>query len=66
MISPSEEKAIAENMSAIEKLTSEQQFLVRRTFAEGYRTQNWFLTVMTGLGFCCCFLMWEKVARRVE
>jgi hypothetical protein len=65
IISPSEARAIADNLSAIQTLTTEKQASVRRAFAEGYQAQNWFLTVMTGLGFCCCLLIWERAARRV-
>jgi hypothetical protein len=66
VISIPDMKAISENLSAIHALTIEQQVLVRKGFAKGYQVQNWFLIVMTSLGFCCCILMWEKAARRLQ
>ncbi|KAH8652684.1 drug resistance transporter EmrB/QacA subfamily [Tricladium varicosporioides] len=65
LITPAEAKAIAENLSAINRLTAAQQVSIRTAFAEGYNLQNIFLTAMTGLGVLTSLLLIEKRPRIV-
>jgi len=56
---------VGQSLSAITKLTSEQQRFVRETFGRGYARQMWVLLGFSGLVVASSFLMWERHPRRL-
>jgi hypothetical protein len=56
---------ISQSLSAIRKLTMEQQLFVRKTFAEGYNRQTRITVVFSAAVVLSCLLMVERRPRRL-
>lgn len=63
ILSPEQTTLLLDSLEAIRSLTPSEQYEVKKTFAEGYHSQNIFMTVMTGLGLISSLFLWERKPR---
>jgi hypothetical protein len=64
-LSPEQIARIADSLSELEKLSTEQQIFVRQSFAEGYNRQTRITLVFSVAVLLSCLLMMEKRPRRL-
>ncbi|KAJ4264444.1 hypothetical protein NW762_005644 [Fusarium torreyae] len=64
VVTPEQEQAILDSVSAINDLDPSQQAAVRKAFAEGYNLQNIFMTAMSAAGLITSLFLLEKHPRK--